>query len=166
MTPSQLDPEQLIQIANDIISKQLIQPDGAPHEVLMDFWCSWVYWELKLYTGVQTGIDVIWKEIQKHAGVVDHAVLDLYSEFRVRANLNADGWKKLVELMASSLSLADHSNASLQPELVESAAGKDIYSRTLTADRLATLLRANAWVVPMLLFKMGPAPVSNTSKRR
>lgn len=163
--PLATDMQRYINLAHEIVVDSVLDAEKAPIEELVDFWMTWVYWELQLYSGLQQGIDATWARVQTQPGILQPAVLNLYTAFRFRAGLDEKHWQRLVELLADSGSLKVRTGSGIGT-FVGTPANKDIWDRSLVDTNLEEALLANGWMVPILLYKMGPRPISLERKRR
>lgn len=154
---------ELVVLAQSIATRQIFDAEGAPIPELVNFYCVDVYWEFQLYAGVTSdGLTKLWKLIQHIGESAAAAVMNFYTEFRAMGQLGSIEWNELVTTLAHSLSLLNRPVNYAQGAMPVIA--KDYVDRSLSPDKVAELLHHNAWVVPLLMLKMGP-PLITTKQR-
>ena len=159
------DVQRYISLVHEIVIDQVTDIQHAPITELLDFWVTWTYWELQLYSGIQMGIEATWERIQTQAAILQPSVLNTYTAFRCRAGLGHKEWVALIQLLAASGSLRPGSGPMSMNQVIK-AVNKDTWARSLDSTELEQILLANGWMVPILLFKMGPRPIVVEKKRR
>ena len=159
------DMQRYIDLVHGLVAESIKDVENAAVEELIDFWMTWVYWELQLYSGLQMGIEVTWNRIQTQAKQIQPSVLNIYTAFRFRGGVDQKEWAQLVQLLAASGSLKAAPTSNMV-SLATKVVNKDIWERSLEPSELEQLLQANCWMVPILLYKMGPRPITVEKKRR
>lgn len=153
--------ERLVLLAGEIVSLRMVDAEQIPIKPLVDFYSVDIYWEFQLFGGVTTiGITSLWDKVIKNNPVVSASVMNLYSEFRIRGQLDAQRWKQLLAVLSQSLSM------SVSQQHSKHVVANDYVERSPTPEQIEELLHANPWVVPLILLKLGsPLLVANNRRR-